>query len=622
MNPRKDSLKTAVFFPVAVIALVAFGVYFDALSSGFILDDYAQVLKNPVIRDLRNIPEVFLRSAWTFEGAPPTSNYYRPMLNLLYMVIYRIFGIEAWGFHFVSVLFHIGVSILVFVIASGLFGAYMTRRAGEASPPARRFVHWDTAWLLTPPFIAALLFAVHPIHTEAVTWIAGLSDVSMAFFYLLSFHLYVRSRGNYTMSYVVSVLSFLFAVLCKEPGLTLPGILIAYDYLFEKRTFWSLHTAARYAAYLLVVCCYVIVRFHVLGGLVPLKRLGGLSASQYAMNVFPVLSRYLHQLILPVNLNFWPVYNPITSLLTTEGMASLFFVLIIAVSLVIALKKNNLVFLSLLLILVPLVPALYVKGIAGKLYSERYLYLPSFGFVMLIAFFFVPSRFSHPEVKRGLLVVIALLLGVYAMGTISRNTVWRDEQSLFRDTVQKSPNSVVPRFELGNALLMEGRWDEAIEQYRTAARLEPNLYVIHHHLGLALAAENRLFEAVEQYQGALLLNPDRAQIHEDLGRALAEAGFKDLAIGEFKTVLALQPSAAHYDLLGVAYAQRGQMKEAVSQFRMASYLAPANARYARDLAEASERERSAPGRRGDELTHRWEYEDRILAGVEIFSFVW
>ncbi|MFI5295601.1 MAG: hypothetical protein ACHQ0Y_11320 [Thermodesulfovibrionales bacterium] len=94
--------RTTRIFPVLIIALVSFVVYANAFFCGFILDDYSQVLKNPIIQDLRNIPEIFLRSAWTFEGAPPTSNYYRPMLNLLYMFTYCLIGPEAWGFHLVK----------------------------------------------------------------------------------------------------------------------------------------------------------------------------------------------------------------------------------------------------------------------------------------------------------------------------------------------------------------------------------------------------------------------------------------------------------------------------------------------------------------------------------------
>ena len=106
--------KTAGVLPVIFIMLVCVIVYARALSGGFIYDDNQQVLKNPLIRDLRHIPEIFLRSAWTFEGAPETSNYYRPLQNLLYLCTYYIFGLQAWGFHVVNVLFHTANALLVF----------------------------------------------------------------------------------------------------------------------------------------------------------------------------------------------------------------------------------------------------------------------------------------------------------------------------------------------------------------------------------------------------------------------------------------------------------------------------------------------------------------------------
>ena len=119
-EPLQPSREWTVLLPLIVIAVVTFLIYYRALTAGFILDDYSQVLKNHLIRDLGRMPEIFLRSAWVFEGAPPTSNYYRPMLNMIYMFTYYFFGYQAWGFHLVNVLFHTGNAVLVFFLVSTL----------------------------------------------------------------------------------------------------------------------------------------------------------------------------------------------------------------------------------------------------------------------------------------------------------------------------------------------------------------------------------------------------------------------------------------------------------------------------------------------------------------------
>ena len=121
---------------VVIIIFVSFAVYANALQNGFIYDDHSQILKNHLIRDIRNVPEIFRRSAWTFEEAPPTSNYYRPMLNLFYMVVYYAFGLKAWGYHLLNILFHAGNSVLVFLVAARLFGttAAMPEKGGDTPP--------------------------------------------------------------------------------------------------------------------------------------------------------------------------------------------------------------------------------------------------------------------------------------------------------------------------------------------------------------------------------------------------------------------------------------------------------------------------------------------------------
>lgn len=605
---------TAFLFPLISILVVSVLIYYRALESGFILDDYSQVLKNHLIRDLSRIPEIFLRSAWVFEGAPPTSNYYRPMLNLIYMFTYYFFGYQAWGYHLVNVLFHACNAVLVFLIMTKLTGSQADKLPGQQ-------VGNPVSVLFSPPFIAALLFASHPINTEAVTWIAGVSDVSLAFFYLLSFYLYLISGGTYSRYYVLSVIAFLLAILCKEPGLTLPGILILYDYAFSKKKIWSPDSLKKYAVYIIVVCGYFALRLYALGGLSPFKSVGKFSNVQYVINVFPIFAQYLYKLVLPVNLNFWHTYSPITSLVSTEGIWSLLVAAIFICFLIVSVKKNRVMFISLMLIAMTLAPALYLKGIVGKLFSERYLYLPSVGFAILLSSLLV-RRKPGSIVKTGLITVFTCLIIIYSLGTISRNATWKDEYSLFADTVTKSPDSVVPRLELGNALLLKGRLDEAIAQYNTALRMEPNLYVIHHHLGLALEGKNRLYEAIEQYQVAINLNSRRPQIYEDLGRALAKAGFRDLAVKNLETSVQMRPGSSGYNLLGVMYAQQGQLDKAIEYFRRAVSLSPSQTSYKRNLAEADRIKESLLSGGSHVLDYRWEYEERTLTGAEMFSFIW
>lgn len=326
------------FILIFILLLVSFAVYFNALSGGFVYDDEAQIVENPWIRDIRNIPTIFFSSVWSFKAGLNSSNYYRPLMHIVYMFNYHLFGLKPWGFHLVSILFHCVTSVLVFLIIQRLLAV---QRASLSS------VH------LSPPFIAALLFASHPIHTEAVSWIAGLPDVAFTFFYLFSLYLYILFRDGSGRSYLFSILSFSVATLFKEPALTLPIILIAYDYLLKKSDKAILAGIMTYMPYVVVSGFYLLLRYYSLRSFAPIEAYPDLSTYQFIINVFPLFGEYLKSLFWPFALNFWHTFHPISSLLEAKGIVSVIVSVIFFIVMITAYKKNKLFFFSLLLLLVP-----------------------------------------------------------------------------------------------------------------------------------------------------------------------------------------------------------------------------------------------------------------------------
>jgi protein O-mannosyl-transferase len=245
------------FIPILILLLVSCAVYFNALSGNFVYDDTSQIVDNPWITNIRNIVTIFSKSVWSFQPGAIT-NYYRPLMHMVYMLNYHIFGLKPWGFHLVNILFHCGVSVLVFLVIR----RFLTEQRVTTS-----------SVYLSPPFIAAMLFALHPIHTEAVTWIAGLPDVAFTFFYLLSFYFFIRSKAVRSGSYLFSVVSFAIAAFFKEPALTLPVVLFAYDYVFQKDQPYFPDYVKRYVPYLVIAVGYLALRIHALGGFAPAKML-------------------------------------------------------------------------------------------------------------------------------------------------------------------------------------------------------------------------------------------------------------------------------------------------------------------------------------------------------------
>ena len=569
----------SLLIPAIFIVLISFVVYFNALFNGFVYDDADQVLKNPWIRDLRHIPDMFSKSVWSFLAVPSTSNHYRPVMHIIYMINYHTFGLVPWGFHLVNILFHSGVSVMVFLLASRLLGR--PEKGGSTpllsdEPSAVRHSLFTFHDSRSFAFIAALLFAVHPIHTEAVAWIAAITDLSYTFFYLLALYFYIRARTDmHKYAHLFSLISFSLSLLCKEPAVTLPIVLIAYDIAFGKKGEHFVTLVKRYLPYFVILGIYFIVRYHALGSLAPVKEHRALTTYQYIVNVFPLFARYIEKLLFPIELSAFYTLQPIASVFEMKGIVSFVVTTAYLALSITAYRKNRTAFFGLALIAVPLLPVLYIPGLGEASLAERYLYLPSAGFVLLLALSLMWLREKTP--RYGIVIVVcALSVAVlYSIQTIGRNPVWKDNLIFFTDTVNRSPDAELPRGMLGNALVDAGRIDEAIEQYRLLLELHPNSVEAHVNLGFALAKKGMVREAVPEYQRALAISPDNVQARYNLATSYEKLRLTDEAIEQYRLLTGLAPNSAEaYLNLGLAYTKKGLMKEAIAEYEKAVRIDP------------------------------------------------
>lgn len=545
---KKVPLRATLLPQLVIILVVCFVVYFNALFNGFVYDDRGQILENNWITNLSNIPEVFSKSVWAFRKGTTVSNFYRPLMHVVYMFDYHIFGLNPWGFHLINICFHAGVSMLVFLITAALLRQSTSNSASPSfardNPQIQSLAKGEIReGLLSPPFVAAMLFAVHPIHTEAVTWIAGLPEVSFTFFCLLSFYFYMRfDNKNF---YILSLITFLLATLCKETALVLPVILMGYDYNFKGRISEISSSLKRYIPYVLVGGAYFLMRLHALGSLAPHKQHVTLTIYQNIINVFPLFVHYLEKLILPINLNAFYVLHPITSIFEAKGILSLAIVSCFAVLTFYASRKKGLPFISLLFIIAPLLPAFYIPGLGENTFAERYLYLPSFGFAAI--FSLVTAKAGTNETKKAVIITATLIVTViYSIGTASRNVDWRDDYSLFTDTVEKSPDGALPHMFLGDNLRSQGRIDEAIEQYRIALTLNQDDSTAHNNLAIIYHEKGLLDEAVQHLLAALRLAPDFADAHYNIGMIYMDQGLTDQAIEHLEKAVGLAPGDSQF----------------------------------------------------------------------------
>lgn len=554
----RNESTTKLLFP-AIIILVSVAVYFNTLYNGFVYDDKFQILRNYWIKDMRHIPEIFSANvAGFYKGY--IAKYYRPLMYIIYMLIYSLFGLNPLGFHLVNILFHAGVSVVVFLLVSRLL------RNSDVPDP------------LLLSFMSGLLFATHPIHGEAVAWAACLPELSFTFFYLLSFYLYLRISpgGEFKRTHLLWAGAFLLSALSKETALTLPILFIAYDYTFRRSGDRFSDHLKRYVPYLVIAGIYVFMRVHALGAFVPVTQHRELSLYQCVINVFPLFAQYLEKLILPINLNAFYVFHPIASIFEMKGILSLVTSAFVVVTFFV-LKKSKIVYFSLLFIAIPLLPVLYIPGVGENTFAERYLYLPSIGFVLLLVLLLNWIRSHIPNAAFTLMATFLVLTGTYSAATVSRNSTWKDDLILWTDTAKKSPDSFAPHNNLGDALLAEGHIDEAIRQFEAALKLNPNYAEAYNNLGTAFYRKGLVDKAIEQYHTALRLQPKLADAYNNLGVAYDAKGLIDQSIEQCQIALRLQPDYADAHLnLGVEYGKKGLIEKAIEHFQVTVRLRPSD----------------------------------------------
>jgi tetratricopeptide (TPR) repeat protein len=375
---------------------------------------------------------------------------------------------------------------------------------------------------------------------------------------------------------VTSLVFFFLAALSKETALTLPVLLFAYDYSFKRdsvfrptpETFYLL--LKRYLPYLVVAGIYFILRTYAIGGFAPVKVHAELSGYEYFINVFPLFAQYLGKMILPINLNAAYVFYPISSLLEWKGIMAVAVTLGFIFTLYLARDRNRVVFFSLLLVVIPLLPAFYIPALGEHTFAERYLYLPSAGFVIIVSLGL--CGIASLDVLRGravpiMLSVVIIMTALYSAGTIKRNPVWKDSLTLWSDTVKKSPDSYGVRNNLGLAYHNLERHVEATREYKEALRLNPDYALPHNNLGLVYYDMGRHAEAIIEYKEAIRLNPDFEGAHNNLGNAYYNQGRIDEAIVEYEETIRLKPdfAGAHYNL-GRTYYDKGRMDEAIREY--------------------------------------------------------
>jgi tetratricopeptide (TPR) repeat protein len=574
---------------LTLMFVAGFLAYHNSFTGSFIFDDKDSILQNPTIRHLWPIWDVLSppsKSTITIAG--------RPIINVSLAVNYALGGTQVRGYHVLNLMIHILAGLtLLGVVHRTLLQPRLRERFGAVANELA--------------LAMALLWTVHPLQTESVTYVIQRAESMMGLFYLLTLYCFIRGAGSPRPGrwYGLCVSACALGMACKEVMVSAPLMVMLYDRAFLSgslreawRRRWPLHLAL---AGTWVVLGYLLFFT------------GRLTyAFSYAKSVRVVWWEYLltepgvvlHYLRLsvwpyPLCLGYYgsPTIGPWTSILPPT------LVMVILLGATAWAWKINSAWGFLgawfFLILAPTSSFMPTDSLA---YEHRmYLSLAAVVALVVVGAFVIGKRLSSKQ-SSGVLAWLAggIVVLVLAILTVHRNQDYSSELAICQDTAVKYPNNVRAHNNLGLALAQVGKLDDAIGHYEQALRIKPDYAEAHNNLGNALLQTGRIEAAVGHLEQALQTDPDFAEAHYNLGLALVRLGRLQEAIGHWERALRINPDSAEvHNNLGVALEQAGRLQDAIGHYEQALRIKPDYAKAHYNLGAALEQ----AGRLQDAIGH-------------------
>jgi tetratricopeptide (TPR) repeat protein len=548
-----------------LIVVAGLWAYHNSFAGAFLLDDEHAIVHSKEVRQLGPISVATLLAG-------------RSLVTLSLQVNHALGGLDPWGYHLVNLVIHL-------LAALALYG--VVRRTLLLDRLRARYQHGAT-WIA---LAAALLWVVHPLQTESVTYVIQRAESLMGLFYLLTVYCVVRGMGSAWGKwwYAAAVIFCALGMLSKEVMCTAPVLVLLYDRVFLAPS-WGQLVRRRWGLYLGLACTWAALAktaVWVLGSNAPAgteEAVGfgvkGVTPAAYALSQPGVILHYLR-------LAFWP--DPLCLdyrwaatrttgdiILPAVAVAALLVATLWALWHRPALGYWGAWF---FLILAPTSSIVPLKDLA----FEHRMYLPLAAVLVLVvlagaALWDSASRRltlgGRPRAvfAAGLILVPVVLLAVW---TTRRNEDYRSPLVMWADVVRKRPTNARGQYNLGHALYRDGRVAESVAHFREAVRLEPSFAPAHLNLGNALLAQGQPEEAAGHFREAFRLEPSYAFAHYNLANVLVGQGKVDEAVGHYRQAVRLDPNfpEAHNNL-GRALALGGKSAEAVGHYQQALRLDP------------------------------------------------
>jgi Flp pilus assembly protein TadD len=542
---------------LAFLIFINLLVYAPVRQYGFVnLDDPPYVTKNPNVTSGLTWHNV----AWAFTTGHEAN--WHPLTWLSHMLDVQLFGLNPGAHHLTNLLFHIANTLLLFWILFRLTGAL-----GRST------------------FVAAL-FGVHPSHVESVAWVAERKDVLSTFFGMLTLWAYVLYvRQPHFTRYLTLLALFAIGLMAKPMLVTLPFVMLLLDFWplrrisFETRS--ELPKLVREKIPLLILSAassVVTIIAQQSGGAI--AKLDAVPLTHRAANACIAYFTYLRKM-------FWPeglaVFYPTPAAVSDWWLAAAFGLIAISILSIWAAQKWPYIPVGWFWYLGTLLPVIGLVQVGKQAMADRYTYVPMVGLLLIVAFGVTDALAASPVRKLVLVTGGGLAIITSILVANAQVRYWSSTRTLWEHTVNVTIENSVAHYTLADALVNEGRVDEAIYHYSEALRIhysqglrpDPNLATAHYNLGLVLANKGKLDEAGGHFDKAVSINPDFPEAHNSLGLYYLSQGKLDAAVAHLTEAVRMRPDyAIAHNNLGTALGNRGRLEEAISAYTEAVRLDP------------------------------------------------
>ena len=560
-NPfwNRSQILLLCFLVVATVIL-----YINSLNNIFTNWDDAMIYGNIQIRSLswENIGSIFtLRKGIT----------YQPIRVLSYAIDYHFWKLNPLGYHITNILFYILTCIMVYFTLLHL----STHLREKASPDSHgRVAFWG-----------AILFAAHPVHVEAVTWLAARKEVLQGFFFFLGFYLYLKANeetGKKPLYLSFVVFSILLAILSKPSAVIFPAVIVVYEIAKRKEgilSFFKRHWVFLVSS-LVISIIFTSILLKVMfeaGGIKPYR------GDSFLSNFFVPIYVFLHSIkLLAFTINYSAAYSFSVALpvFCIKNIILLLITLFLFVFSIFSLRWTKVIFFSFFFFLVSILPYLNIIPISTLL-ADRYVFIASFAYCFLLGivfdrlYIYTHHRFSEGFFKLLAIVLLLFMFICYSLMTIRQNKIWENSYTLWTDAVEKHPNSNLANALVGVVYMELAMDQDAVKYLEKAVQLLPYDYLSRNNLAIVYGRLDEPEKALQEFATAMQLRPDDDTIKINLSVFYQRQKEYKKADDVLKYLLSNNPKNPQLHFrLGMVYKDAGQYESAISEMLKSIEFAP------------------------------------------------